>query len=102
MTSIAMCALAFVAGLLVGSGGGAILRMPLRVTADVQILDVYPDPKARLKDDLCIRVRCSDGVERTFYGDCTVWHDTETGTRAGTLLELRLCDVATKWQRDHS
>jgi hypothetical protein len=30
---------------------------------------------------------------RTFRGDCTVWHDVETGKRPGTMTEMRLCEL---------
>lgn len=34
--------------------------------------------------------------ERRYFGNCTVWHDAETGRRAGTLMEARLHKV---WER---
>jgi len=34
--------------------------------------------------------------ERRFFGNCTVWHDAETGRRAGTSMELYLSD---EWRR---
>lgn len=34
-------------------------------------------------------------------GSCTVWHNAETGKRAPTNIESRLCDIWTKarWER---
>jgi hypothetical protein len=34
---------------------------------------------------------------RTFEGECTVWHDVETGERASSYLEMRLSEI--EWQR---
>lgn len=34
-----------------------------------------------------IHVGYSDGSERRFWGDCTVWHEEPAGLRPGTLME---------------
>lgn len=38
----------------------------------------------------------------TYRGDCTVWHNAETGMRASTTRECYLCDLwkQLEWQRE--
>ena len=38
---------------------------------------------------------------KRYRGSCTVWHDAETGARAGSGREARLADIWTKakWER---
>ena len=38
-------------------------------------------------------------INRTFEGDCTVWHDIETGRRPGTAIESRLSEMA--WLKEY-
>lgn len=34
--------------------------------------------------------------ERAYEGECTVWHEVETGHRASSVIEARLADI---WKR---
>ena len=49
--------------------------------------------------DTIITVEHHPSCRRQRYrGDCTVWHDAETGKRQPTSIEAQLADVWQKWE----